>query len=215
MMGGPREKLLNHGAERLTNEELIAIVLRTGSSGQNVVRTATLLLEKYEGSLKKLADASLEELTEIRGLGVVKAITIKAVMEIAKRVVRENYEGRVLNKPEKVYEYCLDMTFLKQETVRVILLDSKLKAFSYRDVTLGTVTSSLVHPREIFREAIRSGAVSIIMVHNHPSGEVSPSSEDIKATQKIKEAGKIIDIELVDHIIVGNGYYSFKQKGLL
>jgi DNA repair protein RadC len=211
----PREKLLEKGPESLSNEELIAILLRTGSKGQDVLKTSKNLLEKFDNSLVKISKASIDELNKIRGLGKAKATTIFAAMELAKRYLKENRTGRKLNSPEQIYEYCLDMKHLDQEVVRVISLNSKLHEISSKDISIGLVDSSLVHPREIYKEAIKNGAVYIILVHNHPSGVVIPSKDDKIITQKVKEAGEIIGIKLLDHLIIGNGFYSFKQNKLI
>ncbi|SHH30741.1 RadC family protein [Thermosipho atlanticus] len=211
----PREKILNKGPESLTNGELLAILLRTGSKGQNVLETSKLLLENFDNSLVKISKATINELCKIKGLGHAKATTILAVMELAKRMLKEDRAGKHLNTPEKVYEYCLDMKHLEQEVVRVIFLNSKLHEISSKDITIGLVDTSLAHPREIFKEAIKNGAVYIILVHNHPSGGISPSPEDKQLTQKIKETGEIIGIKLLDHVIIGNGFYSFKHNKLI
>ncbi|MDK2885502.1 MAG: repair protein RadC [Thermosipho sp. (in: thermotogales)] len=211
----PREKLINEGPENLSTEELIAILLRTGSKGQDVLKTSKLLLETFDNSLVKISKATINELNKIKGMGEAKATTIFAAMELAKRFLKEDRSGKMLNTPEKVYEYCLDMKHLDQEVVRVIFLNSKLYEISFKDISIGLADSSLAHPREIFKEAIKNGAVYIILVHNHPSGDVLPSKDDKILTQKVKEAGHIIGIKLLDHIIIGNGFYSFKHNNLI
>ncbi|MBO8139226.1 MAG: DNA repair protein RadC [Thermosipho sp. (in: Bacteria)] len=211
----PREKLMKKGPESLSNEELIAILLRTGSKGQDVLKTSKLLLENFDNSLVKISKATIDDLNKIKGLGKVKATTIFAAMELAKRFLKENRTGKKLNSPEKIYEYCLDMKHFDQEVVRVISLNSKLYEISSKDISIGLADSSLAHPREIYKEAIKNGAVYIILVHNHPSGDVMPSKDDKIITQKVKEAGQIIGIRLLDHLIIGNGFYSFKHNKLI
>ncbi|MBO8160960.1 MAG: DNA repair protein RadC [Thermosipho sp. (in: Bacteria)] len=211
----PREKLLRNGPEDLTNEELIAILLRTGSKKYNVLETSKHLLKHFGNSLVKISKASVEEILEIRGLGTAKATTILAAMELSKRYLKEDRTGRFLNSPELIYEYCQDMKHFDQEVVRVIFLNSKLYEITTKDITIGLADSSLAHPREIFREAIKNGASYIILVHNHPSGIVTPSKSDKELTSKIKDAGDIIGIKLLDHIIIGNKFYSFKKNNLI
>ncbi|ANQ53328.1 hypothetical protein XJ44_02170 [Thermosipho affectus] len=211
----PREKLLVDGAEKLSNYELISILIRTGTKDKNVFELSKKLLEYFDNSLLKLSKASIEDLCNVKGLGKAKAATIFAAIELSKRLLNEERKGKTLNSPELVYEYCKDMKQYDQEVVRVIMLNSKLSEITSKDITIGLIDTSLAHPREIYREAIKNSAAYIILVHNHPSGDVKPSKNDKDLTFKIKEAGEIIGIKLLDHIIVGNGFYSFKKNKLL
>ncbi|WP_084251622.1 RadC family protein [Kosmotoga arenicorallina] len=210
----PREKLIEMGSKALTNSELIAILLRTGSSEMDVLELSQKLLKKY-GSLTKLLAADLSEFSSIKGIGPAKAVTLKAALEIGNRVFKEiaSTTRKSLRDPESVYYLCHDMTLLEEEAVRVISLDSKLNLSGYDTISLGTIDSSLLHPREVFKQAIKKAAAAVIVVHNHPSGDPTPSIEDIKITEKLSEAGKIIGIKLLDHVIIGKGkYYSFSAS---
>ncbi|ABR30089.1 hypothetical protein SU69_01150 [Thermosipho melanesiensis] len=211
----PREKLLTEGTEKLENHELLAILLRTGTKNNNVLEISKKILNYFDNSLLKLSKASIEDLCKIKGLGKAKATTILAAMELSKRLLNEERKGKTLNSPELIYEFCKDMKQFDQEVVRVIMLNSKLSVISSRDITIGLIDTSLAHPREVFREAIKNSAVYIVLVHNHPSGDVTPSKNDKDLTYKVKEAGEIIGIKLLDHVIIGNGFYSFKHNRLI
>ncbi|WP_126993109.1 RadC family protein [Thermosipho globiformans] len=211
----PREKLINEGVENLSTEELLAILLRTGTKDLDVLKLSKNLFESFDKSLKKISAASIDELCKVKGLGIVKAVTILAAMELSKRYLLEDRKGKFLNSPELIYEHCLDMKHFEQEVVRVISLNSKLYEISTKDITIGLIDTSLAHPREIYREAIKNSASYVVVVHNHPSGDVRPSKEDREVTLKIKKAGEIIGIKLLDHVIIGNGFYSFKHNKLL
>ncbi|WP_461505034.1 RadC family protein [Pseudothermotoga elfii] len=209
--------MLKIGSEGLSKEELIAILLRTGTRGKGVLELANELLHSFNSSLKMLANAEIEEIASVDGVGIAKAASIKAALELGKRLYRELSDNRILlDKPESVYEYCHEMRFFEKEVLRVILLDSKLFSVFHKDITQGTNNQTIFHPREIFRIAIRSNATSIIVVHNHPSGDPSPSVEDKKATEMLISAGDILGIEIIDHLIVGREkYYSFRENRLL
>ncbi|MDI3473033.1 MAG: repair protein RadC [Thermotogaceae bacterium] len=209
---------MKFGEKNLSNEELIAIILRTGSKDKDVLNLSIELLRKFDNSLTKISRASIEELKDIYGIGLVKAITLKALFELAKRFYGEilQTEQEKIKSAEDVSKVCYDMVFEVQEKVRIICLDTKLKIISSKDVTLGTVSSSLIHPREIFREAIKDGASGIIIVHNHPSGDPAPSEDDKNVTLKLLKASELLDIKLIDHVIVSSkGYYSFREEGFL
>ncbi|PLV60357.1 hypothetical protein AS005_03505 [Thermotoga sp. KOL6] len=213
----PRERLIKAGPEALSKEELIAILLRTGRKGKHVLELARILFEKFDSSLVKLTNANIEEIASVNGVGIVKAVTLKAALELGKRL-HEELEGipKRLDSPEKVYRHCKDMIYLEKEAVKVICLDRKLNLISEVVITVGTSEKSLVHPREVFRTAIRTNASGIIVAHNHPSGDPTPSREDRLITKNLKEAGKILGIDLVDHVIISKrGYFSFKEGGEL
>ena len=211
----PRERLVKSGATSLSIPELLAIILRTGVKGISVFDLSKKLFDEFGKSLINLMNANLKEIESVEGIGTVKAVTLKASLELGKRLHEElqNVPKR-LDNPRKVFEYCQDMRFLEKETVRVLCLDSKLHIITHADVSLGTTTSSLIHPRDVFRIAVRTNSSGIILVHNHPSGDFTPSLEDRKITEILKKAGEILGIELIDHIIVSKkGYYSFKRNG--
>ncbi|MGM0639895.1 MAG: RadC family protein [Thermotogota bacterium] len=207
----PREKLLIYGEETLEDKELLAIILRRGIKDKNVFELSEEIIDKHKDfvGLQKL---DLNELIKIKGVGKVAAINLKAALEMGKRFhlqkLKTTYQK--IKSPEDVYNISQDMIYFEKEFVRVYLLDSKLNVIHKENISEGTANSSIAHPRDIFKSAIKLNAVSFILVHNHPSGDSSPSIQDIELTDKIKEAGKILGIKLNDHIIVGkNQYYSF------
>lgn len=207
----PREKLLIYGEESLEDKELLAIILRRGIKEKNVFELSGEILDKYEDFVK-LQKLDLNDLVKIKGIGEVAAINLKAALEMGKRYHLQKLKVtyKKIKSPEDAYEISQDMIYYEKECVRVYLLDSKLNVIHSENISEGTANSSIAHPRDIFKIAIKLNAVSIILVHNHPSGDSSPSIQDIELTDKIKEAGKILGIKLNDHIIIGNNqYYSF------
>lgn len=211
----PRERLYNYGSEYLSNEELISIILKTGSKNYSVKEVALKLLETV-GSIDKLKDIGISTLTNIEGIGRVKAIELKAAIELGRRVYINKSEDKIkLNKAISIYDYFKDVLGdKKQEYFYCVYLDTKGNYLGKKCLFIGTINNSLVHPREIFKEAYLLSANGIICVHNHPSGDVSPSKEDILLTIKIKEIGIIHGINLIDHVIIGdNSYYSFYDNG--
>ncbi len=219
----PREYVERVGFRNTSPDVLLALLLRTGVTGVNVVDLARTLLRRY-GSLHALAAATVPELCTIRGINKVKAQVIKAAMELGLQMLEEcRVERLQVSRPEDVYA-CLGtrVAGLEQEIFWVLLLDRKnrLKCEPL-DVTSGIVDASLVHPREVFRVAIRGAASAIVLAHNHPSGDPSPSSEDIRITQQLVDAGAVIDIKVMDHVILGHSrsnkqnYYSLRESGLV
>ena len=211
----PRERLYNYGSEYLSNEELISIILKTGSKNYSVKEVALKLLETV-GSIDKLKDIGISTLTNIEGIGRVKAIELKAAIELGRRVYINKSEDKIkLNKAISIYDYFKDILGdKKQEYFYCVYLDTKGNYLGKKCLFIGTINNSLVHPREIFKEAYLLSANGIICVHNHPSGDVSPSKEDNLITMKIKEIGIIHGINLIDHVIIGdNSYYSFYDNG--
>jgi DNA repair protein RadC len=207
----PREKLLIYGEESLEDKELLAIILRRGIKEKNVFELSEEILDKY-GDFVKLQKLDLNDLVKIKGIGEVAAINLKAALEMGKRYHLQKLKVtyKKIKSPQDAYEISQDMIYYEKEFVRVYLLDSKLNVIHSENISEGTANSSIAHPRDIFKIAIKLNAVSIILVHNHPSGDSSPSIQDIELTDKIKEAGKILGIKLNDHIIIGNNqYYSF------
>ena len=209
----PRERLYNYGSEVLTNEELIAIILKTGSKKYNVKEVALKLLEDV-GDVRKLKDVGIPTLMKIDGIGRVKATELKAALELGRRVYMDNDIEKIkLNNDYLVYEYFREiLRDKKQEYFYAVYLDTKGNYLGKKCLFVGTINNSIVHPREIFKEAYLLSANGIICVHNHPSGDVTPSREDINLTKKLVEIGVIHGIKVIDHIIIGdNKYYSFFQ----
>lgn len=213
----PQERLIRYGAEVLSNSELIAVILRTGTKKQNVINLSSFLL-KERGGLNGLINSTYEELKEIDGIGIVKAAEIMALAEISKRFRSfKSGEDYRISSPKDAADYVMDeMKYLQKEHLRVIMLNTKNMVICSKDVSMGSLNSSIVHPREIYTEAIKRCSASIIICHNHPSGDPTPSLEDINITKRLAECGKIIGIELIDHIVIGDGtYISLKEKGVL
>lgn len=215
----PREKLMKHGAASLSDSELLAILINTGSGKQSALDLAKKLVREF-GSLKKLAGLSVADLKQrkFKGIGKAKAVTIAAAFEIARRIEKEPRDASApIRTPEDVAKIFIPrMRDLKQEEFRVICLNSANKIITDRIITKGLLNSSLTHPREVFREAILEHAASVILLHNHPSGNKEPSREDIQITKQLVEAGKIIGIEVHDHIIIaGDDYTSMMERGLM
>ena len=214
----PVEKLLQFGVESLSNEELLAILLRTGTKGENVIALSKRLLIELDG-LDGLLNVRFEEASKIKGIKKVKACQIIAMMELFNRfrTLRSQRESFKISSPRDVSTLLInEMSNFKQEVFKLILLNTKNVVIGTKDVFKGTLNSSIVHPREVFKEAIQRGSASIIVCHNHPSGDPNPSKEDINITLRLKECGKIMGIELLDHIIIGNNkYVSLKEKGII
>ncbi len=212
----PRERLAEHGAQALTNAELIAILLRVGIQGENAVEVGQRLLQEC-GGLHGLHRASFPELCALRGLGQAKAAQIKAAIELGKRLRNEDPDARpTIHSPADaaaLVEY--EMAALVQEHLRVIVLDTRNRVLSVEKQYVGSLNASTVRVGELFRPAIQRSAASIILAHNHPSGDPSPSPEDVNLTRSAVQAGKLLDIEVLDHIIIGrNRFISLKDKGL-
>ena len=211
----PRERLYNYGSEYLSNEELISIILKTGTKKYNVKEVALKLLTSIK-DIHELADIGIATLMKIDGIGKVKAIELKAALELGKRVyMTTNKEKIKLNSGLAIYNYFSELLQNKQqEHFYCVYLDNKGNYLGKKCLFIGTINSSVAHPREIFKEAYLLSANGIICVHNHPSGDSTPSKEDINTTMKIKEIGYIHGINLIDHIIIGhNNYYSFYEDG--
>lgn len=211
----PRERLYNYGSENLSNEELISIILKTGMKGYSVKEVSLKLLE-YLGDISKLKDIGLSSLTNIDGIGKVKAIELKAAIELGRRVYESSNEKKIkLNNALTIFDYFKNILGdKKQEYFYAVYLDTKGNYLGKKCLFIGTINNSVVHPREIFKEAYLLSANGIICIHNHPSGDVTPSKEDILLTLRIKEIGMIHGINLLDHVIIGNNsYYSFYDNG--
>lgn len=211
----PQERLEKFGAGSLSNAELLAVILRTGTAREGILNLSAKLLNRF-GGLNGVLEADLCELTSLGGIKQVKAAQILAISEIAKRYrgFRSGDEYRISTPQDAADLVMNDMRELKKEILKVLILNTKNIVTGTVDASVGTLSSSIVHPRDIFRDAIRRSAASIILIHNHPSGDPTPSGDDINATRRVKEAGKIIGIELLDHLIIGEGcFVSLKEKG--
>jgi len=211
----PRERLLRQGAESLSNQELLAILLRTGTKEESVLVLANRVLNVFE-RLHHLKHATIEEMMAIKGIGEVKAIQLIAAIELGRRLAQKhNDEKFTIRSPQDAATYLMpDMTSLNQEHFVVLFLNIKNQIIHKQTIFIGSLNASIVHPREIYREAVKRSAASIICAHNHPSGVPTPSTEDIEVTKRIVEAGYIIGIELIDHVIIGDHQYiSLKEKG--
>jgi DNA repair protein RadC len=213
----PRERLQHYGASALSTVELLAIQLRIGTQERSALGLAELLLSQFHG-LRGVANASLEQLSEVKGIGPVKATEIAAAVELGKRLAALSEEAKpCIHSPQDVANLLMpELRDVKKEHFKSITLDTKNRVIKIHTVSIGILDSSLVHPREVFRDAIVSSSASLIVAHNHPSGDPTPSAEDKRITQRLAEAGQIIGIELLDHIILGdNRWISLKQCGLL
>jgi DNA repair protein RadC len=213
----PRERFKKHGPQSLSNHELIAILLRTGTKEESVLQVSNRLLTQFEG-LRLLKGATLEEITEIKGIGQTKAIQILAAVELGRRVSNLAFNERyVIRSPEDGANYMMnDMRFLSQEHFVCLYLNTKNQVIHKQTIFIGSLNASIVHPREVFREALKRSAASIIALHNHPSGDPAPSREDVEVTKRLSECGKIIGVDLLDHLIIGdNKFVSLKEKGYL
>ncbi len=211
----PRERLLKLGAEALSAQEILALILGRGVRGESVMLTAQRLLSQF-GNLQGIANSSVEELSQIKGIGIAKATQLKAAFELSNRL--ESYPDRdkvVIKSPEDVLGHLrCKLKGKKREHFLTLLLDTRNQLIGVAPISIGSLDSSIVHPREVFQEAISASAASVIFVHNHPSGDPQPSEDDIKLTQRLAEAGKIVGIEVLDHIIVGDqAYVSMKSRG--
>jgi DNA repair protein RadC len=213
----PRERLFKLGSEALSAQEILALILGRGIKGESVMLTSQKLLSRF-GNLKGVTDASVEELTQTKGIGPAKAAQIKAALELSKRL-----ETDVGEKPQPVLKSPEDVAALmrgklkgkKKEHFWVLCLDTRNRLINYKPVSIGSLDTSIVHPREVFKEAVSSSAASVIFVHNHPSGDPEPSKEDIELTKRLVKAGEIIGIDVLDHIVVcDKNYLSLKAKNL-
>jgi DNA repair protein RadC len=213
----PRERLLNLGAGHLSNQELLAILLGSGTKEESVMTLANRLLMHFEG-LKLLKDATIEELTAIKGIGSAKGVLILSALELGKRLSQYKPNERyIIRSPEDGAEYIMEeLRNLNQEHFIVLFLNTKNQIIHRQTIFIGSLNASIVHPREVFREAVKRSAASIIVAHNHPSGDPTPSQEDIHVTKRLAESGRMIGIELLDHLVIGDRkFVSLKEKGYL
>lgn len=217
----PYEKLEKYGPEMLSNAELLAIIIKTGSRGETSVELARRVLLQDEGDegMVFLYNFSLEQLKGLYGVGRVKAIQIKALMELSKRIssaalTRPKF---TVKSPGDVSKLLMEeMRYLKKEVFKVVLLNTKNHVIKHISISVGSLNASIVHPREVFSEVVKCGCSGVLLVHNHPSGDPEPSTEDIETTNRLVSAGDILGIKVMDHIIIGDGrYLSFKERGLI
>ncbi|WP_411229241.1 RadC family protein [Niallia taxi] len=213
----PRERFMLKGAESLSNNELIAILIQTGSKEESALDVANRLLHHFNG-LRTLKDATLDELKAIKGIRTAKGLQLLAALELGGRVSKLAFNGRyTIRSPEDAAKYMMDeMRFLSQEHFICLYLNTKNIVMHKQTIFIGSLNASIVHPREVYKEAIKRSAASVICLHNHPSGDPSPSREDVEVTRRLAESGKIIGIDLLDHIIIGeNKFVSLKEKGYI
>ncbi len=213
----PRERLQKFGVEALSAQEILALLLGRGIAGESVMMTAQRLLSQF-GNLRGIAGASIEELSQVRGIGLAKAAQIKAAFELANRL--EGYPESDKKLPVKTPDEVVSLVRgklrgKKKEHFLVLLLDTRGQLIKFSEVSVGSLDTSIVHPREVFKEAISASAASVIFVHNHPSGDPQPSEDDIKLTERLAQAGEIVGIDVLDHIIIcDKKYLSLKREGL-
>ncbi len=210
----PRERLQKSGPGALSDSELLAIILRMGTGNVSATELARKLVTHY-GGLKGIASASFEELCEIKGIGTAKAAQIKAAFEIGRRFSQtiDTEKDRIRCSEDVKNLFWHKMRTYDKEHFMIVLLDTKNRIIKTETVTIGILDSSIIHPREVFKSAIKSSAASVILVHNHPSGDPAPSRNDTSATIKLREAGELVGISVLDHVIIGEkGYYSFKDN---
>lgn len=209
--------MMQYGAEALSHTELLAILLRTGTKRESAVHLAGKILKEC-GSLRNLLDMSMSELTAIRGIGPAKAVQLRAGIELGRRIVRSGQGELVtVRKPQDAANYVMEeLRYLKKEHFVCLFLNTKNHIIARETLSVGTLNASLVHPREVFRAAVKAGSASIICVHNHPSGDPMPSPEDIALTKRLVEAGELMGIEVLDHLVIGDGrFISLKEHGYM
>ncbi|MCL5676761.1 MAG: DNA repair protein RadC [Firmicutes bacterium] len=218
----PRERLASLGAAALSEAELLALLLHTGTAGASALDVARGLLGLGQDpgdavrSLEYLASAPLEELAALKGVGLAKAARLKAALELGQRLAAARGKRPAIRRPEDAAQLVMDsMRHLDREHFQVLYLDTKHRVLGVEEVSVGHLSASLVHPRELFKGAIRRSAAAVILVHNHPSGDPTPSAEDLDLTARLAEAGRILGIDVLDHIVIGdNQYASFRERGL-
>jgi DNA repair protein RadC len=218
----PREKADQHGIGALTDAELLAIFIRTGRPGRNALAIASELIENSGGLVPLSRDTAMEIRKRVSGIGKAKSLELAAAFEIGKRLAKSREERPVLDTPERIYQvFGQEFQALRRESLRVILLDTKLRLVLTEEIALGSINECVAHPREIFRPAIIHSAYAVVLVHNHPSGDPQPSGADRRLTSSLREAASLLQINLIDHLILGSPdggrlpYFSFRDAGLL
>lgn len=213
----PRERMLHYGAEALSHAELLAIMLRTGTVSESAVRLASRVLSEC-GGLRSLVDMSIDQLKGIKGIGNAKALQIMAGIELGRRLAKSTWTERVtIRSPKDIADLVSeDLRYLQKEHFICLFLNTKNHLLAQETLSMGSLNASIVHPREVFRAAIKRSSASIVCVHNHPSGDPTPSPEDIQLTARLVEAGAIIGIEVLDHVIIGDQrFISLKEQGFM
>lgn len=214
----PREKMYSQGVHALSNAELLAVIIGSGSKGDTAIDLARRILSLDNRGIALLSDVSLEELIELKGIGLSKACQVLAAIEIGKRLNKVGPHDKVrITNPSIVADILMDeMRYLNKEYFKIAILDTKNQILSIENISVGTLNASIVHPRDVFKVAIKRNANSIILIHNHPSGDTKPSGEDISITNRLIDAGNLLGIRVLDHIIIGdNTFLSFKEKNLI
>lgn len=213
----PRERMMSYGASALSHAELLAILLRTGTRQESAVHVAQRILKQI-GSLRHLVDLSIEELTQIKGIGTAKAVQLKAGIELGQRLASSRHmEPVTIRSPRDAAELLSEqLRYLQKEHFVCLFLNTKNHVIAQETLSMGSLNASIVHPREVFRAAIKCSSASLVCAHNHPSGDPTPSPEDISLTSRLVEAGKIVGIDVLDHLIIGDGtFVSLKERGLM
>ena len=214
----PRERLLNLGATALSAQEILALILGRGSAGESVMVTAQRLLSEF-GNLKGIAGASVEELSQVKGIGIAKAAQIKAAFELGRRIEGYGYDlpQKSITNPEDAVKLVKNrLKGKKKEYFLAILLDSRNQPVNIAQISIGSLNVSIVHPREVFKFALNENASALFLIHNHPSGILKPSEDDLKITERLRSAGELMGIRIIDHVIIADkDYYSFSQHNLL
>jgi len=209
----PREKLIQYGPEKLSNSELLALLLRSGNKDINAIELAEKILKKF--GAKKLPNLIFKDLNEISGLGPAKACEIIACFELGKRLLKDK-KAQIYLTPKEIWEELRDLRNHKKEHFVIFYLDSRNQEIKREIISIGSLNVNLVHPREVFEPAVRNLTAQIILAHNHPSGDPTPSEDDLEITKRLIETGKILGIEVIDHIIVAkDNFFSFKEKDLI
>ena len=218
----PREKLERLGPDALSEAELLAVLLRTGRQGMSAIQLGQALIKEF-GSLDQLARQTVAEIAKINGIGKAKAVLLKAAFALHERAYRHTHESQPLSHPDQIHALmCEKVSDLSVEVLYGLALDSKLRLIRHYPITTGLLNQTLIHAREAFREAISAAAAHLVLVHNHPSGDPTPSSEDVRITRQMLKAGEVLNIPLLDHVIIGQpspkntkGYVSLKQTGVV
>lgn len=213
----PRERMMEFGPGALSNAELLAILFRTGTRSESAIHMAQRVLSEI-GGIRGLVDLSLDEMIQIKGIGPAKAIELKAGIELGRRLAKSRLpESETVRSPQVVAELLMEqMRYLQKEHFVCIFLNTKNHIIAQETLSIGSLNASIVHPREVFRAAIKCSSASVVCAHNHPSGDPTPSAEDIRMTSRLCEAGEIVGIDVLDHIVIGDGkFVSLKEQGLM
>lgn len=213
----PRERMMQYGASALSHAELLAILLRTGTKQESALHLAQRILTRA-GGIRNVVDLSVEELMEVKGVGTAKAVQLKAGIEIGRRLARSRIvDTYTIRSPHDAADFLMEqLRYLTKEHFVCLFLNTKNHVIAQETLSMGSLNASIVHPREVFRAAIKCSSASIVCAHNHPSGDPTPSSEDIQITGRLVEAGRIVGIDVLDHIVIGDGeFVSLKEQGMM